>query len=129
MKKPFKLSKRSEQRLIGVHPDLVRVVRRALELSTVDFAVLEGLRTKKRQAELVKAGASWTMNSRHLTGHAVDLAPFIGGAIRWDWPPFHELARAMDSASRELGIPIIWGGDWKVKDGPHFELDRKRYPA
>jgi peptidoglycan L-alanyl-D-glutamate endopeptidase CwlK len=127
-KSGFKFSKRSEQRLIGIHPDLVRVVRRALELSTVDFAVIEGLRTKKRQAELVAAGASWTMNSRHLTGHAVDIAPFIAGAIRWDWPPFYKLAEAMDKASREFGIPIIWGGDWKVKDGPHFELNRKQYP-
>lgn len=136
MKKPFKLSKRSEQRLVGVHPDLVRVVRRALELSTVDFAVIEGLRTKKRQAELVKAGASWTMNSRHLTGHAVDIAPFIAGAIRWDWPPFHELAKAMKAAAKELNVPIVWGGDWVWRkpgdaqpDGPHFELNRRNYPA
>jgi peptidoglycan L-alanyl-D-glutamate endopeptidase CwlK len=125
----FSFSHRSERNLRGVHPDLVRVVRRALQLSPVDFTVVEGLRTKKRQAELLKAGASRTMNSRHLTGHAVDLAPFIGGRIRWDWPPFHLLAKAMKTAAAELGVAIVWGGDWRTfKDGPHFELDRKAYP-
>jgi len=125
----FALSKRSEKRLIGVHPDLVRVVRRALELSPVDFAVVEGLRTKERQAELLAAGASTTMNSRHLTGHAVDLAPVIGGEIRWDWPPFHDIAAAMKKAAEELSVAIVWGGDWRTfKDGPHFELNRASYP-
>lgn len=125
----FAFSPRSESRLVGVHPDLVRVVRRALELSPVDFAVVEGLRTKRRQAELVAAGASQTMNSRHLTGHAVDLAPVVGGRIRWDWPPFHQLAVAMKAAAQELGVAIVWGGDWRTfKDGPHFELNRKAYP-
>ena len=124
----FTFSARSERNLRGVHPDLVRVVRRALQLSPVDFTVIEGRRTKKRQAELVAAGASWTMNSRHLTGHAVDIAPFIGGAVRWDWPPFRVLAQAMKQAAAELGVLIVWGGDWKVRDGPHFELSRKAYP-
>ena len=121
-------SPRSERSLKGLHPDLVRVVRRALELTPVDFAITEGLRTKARQTELVAAGASWTMNSRHLTGHAVDIAPFIGGMVRWDWPPFRVLALAMKDAAEELGVPITWGGDWKVRDGPHFELNRKHYP-
>ena len=125
----FALSKRSENRLGGVHPDLVRVVRLALELSTVDFAVVEGLRTKARQTELVAAGASKTMNSRHITGHAVDLAPYISGQIRWDWPPFHDIAKAMKAAAKELGIAVDWGGDWvSFRDGPHWELSRKVYP-
>jgi peptidoglycan L-alanyl-D-glutamate endopeptidase CwlK len=124
----FKFGARSEARLVGVHPDLVRVVRRALELSPIDFSVIEGVRTKKRQRELVAAGASWTMNSRHLTGHAVDIAPYIGGTVRWDWPPFYALAKAMKAAAKELGVPIVWGGDWKAKDGPHFELSWKAYP-
>lgn len=125
----FKLSARSEKALYGVHIDLVRVVRRALELSEVDFAVTEGLRSEKRQAELFASGASKTMNSRHLTGHAVDLAPVIGGVIRWDWPPFYKIAEAMKAAAAELGVAIVWGGDWvSFKDGPHFELDRKVYP-
>jgi peptidoglycan LD-endopeptidase CwlK len=126
----FTLSLKSEHRLQGVHPDLVRVVRRALELTSVDFAVTEGLRTKERQAELVAKGASQTMNSRHLTGHAVDLAAVVGGEIRWDWPLYDKLAQAMKSAAGELNIPIVWGGDWKtLRDGPHFELDRRSYPA
>lgn len=125
----FKFSARSEQRLAGVHPDLVRVVRRALELSEVDFAVVEGLRTPERQKELVAAGASKTLNSRHITGHAVDLAPFIAGEIRWDWPPFHKIAAAMKAAAAELGAAVEWGGDWRsFKDGPHWELSRKVYP-
>lgn len=126
----FVLSKRSEANLSGVHPALVSVVRRALEISEVDFAVIEGLRTKERQEELVKAGASQTMNSRHLTGHAVDLAAVVGGTIRWDWPLYDKIAKAVKTAATELKVAVDWGGDWKTfKDGPHFELDRKVYPA
>ena len=125
----FKLSERSKSRLTGVHPDLVRVVNRALELSEIDFAILEGLRTKERQAELFKAGASQTMNSRHITGHAVDLGAYVGGSVRWDWPLYGKLATAMKAAAKELGVSIIWGGDWvSLRDGPHFELNRKAYP-
>jgi len=125
----FSFSPRSRKNLEGVHLDLVRVVCRALELSDVDFAVIEGLRTEARQRELVAAGASQTMNSRHLTGHAVDLAPFIAGAVRWDWPPFYQIAKAMKAAAAELHIPIEWGGDWKrFKDGPHWQLPWKDYP-
>ena len=126
---PFTLSQRSEDRLKGVHSDLQRVVRRAIQVTSVDFAITEGLRTPERQRELVAAGASRTLNSRHLTGHAVDLAPIIGGKISWDWPPFNELARAMKAAAAELRVPIVWGGDWRTfRDGPHFELDRRTYP-
>lgn len=125
----FTLSVRSKQRLEGVHPDLVRVVEKALILSQIDFAVVEGLRTKARQAELMAAGASKTMNSRHITGHAVDVAPVIGGKIRWDWPLFNELATAFKLAATQENVPIVWGGDWvSFKDGPHFELDRRKYP-
>lgn len=129
MTSSFTLSARSKQRLEGVHPDLVKVVQRALELSKVDFAVVEGLRTPQRQKELFASGATRTMNSRHLTGHAVDLAPFIAGQLRWDWPPFYEIAKAMKAAAAELGVAITWGGDWRTfKDGPHWELDWKVYP-
>jgi peptidoglycan L-alanyl-D-glutamate endopeptidase CwlK len=126
----FSLGLKSEGRLVGVHPDLVRVVRRALELSEVDFTVLEGLRTLERQKELVAAGASWTMKSRHLTGHAVDLAALLGGQVRWDWPLYHKIAAAMKAAAKELGIPLEWGGDWDPRqlDGPHFQLPWKDYP-
>lgn len=125
----FVFGSRSQANLSGVHADLVRVVRRALEISAVDFAVTEGLRTVERQRQLVAKGASRTMNSRHITGHAVDLAPFIDGAIRWDWPPFYQIADAMKTAAGELGVALVWGGDWVTfKDGPHFELDRSVYP-
>lgn len=125
----FKLSQRSLNNLKGVHPDLVAVVHRAIAITPVDFTVTEGLRTVERQKQLVATGASKTMNSRHLTGHAVDLAAWVGGGIRWDWPLYDVLAVAMKKAAQELGVSIIWGGDWTTfKDGPHFELDRKVYP-
>lgn len=121
----YKLSQRSIDRLKGVNPDLVSVVKLAIERSDVDFMVTEGLRTKERQKELVAAGASKTMNSRHITGHAVDLAAYVNG-IRWDWPLYEKIAKAMKQAAYELNIKIEWGGDWKsFKDGPHFQLTRK----
>lgn len=125
----FVLGSRSKSRLKGVHPDLVSVVARAIKLTEVDFAVLEGLRTKARQAELLKAGATTTMNSRHLTGHAVDLGAYVNGSVRWDWPLYTKIANAVKKAARELDIPVEWGGDWKsFKDGPHFQLSRRKYP-
>ena len=78
-KSGFVLGARSLKNLEGVNPNLIKVVKRAIEISPVDFAVIEGVRTKARQAELVKKGASKTMNSRHITGHAVDIAPYVGG--------------------------------------------------
>ena len=127
--KSFKLSRRSLARLEGVHPDLVRVVNLAIELTEVDFGVTEGMRTIEKQREYVARGASKTMNSRHLTGHAVDLVAYIGAEVRWDWPLYHKIADAMKRAANSLGVPIVWGGDWaSFKDGPHFELDRKVYP-
>ncbi|AEP08879.1 M15 family metallopeptidase [Micavibrio aeruginosavorus] len=123
----YTLSKRSLDNLKGVHPDLVAVVHRAIQLTPVDFAVIEGLRSVSRQKELVAAGASKTMNSRHLTGHAVDLAAYVNG-IRWDWPLYDAIAVAVKAAAKELGVAIVWGGDWTTfKDGPHFELDRSKY--
>lgn len=124
----FRLSARSLANLEGVHPDMVRVVRRALELTEVDFMVTEGLRTRARQVQLKAAGASRTLNSRHITGHAVDVAAWVGG-VRWDWPLYAKIAKAFKQAAAELKVPIVWGGDWKsLRDGPHFELDRKVYP-
>lgn len=125
----YVLSSRSRERLKGVHPDLVRVVELAIKKTPVDFTVTEGLRTVARQRQLVAAGASRTMNSRHLTGHAIDLAAFVDGQVRWDWPLYPRIAEAMKAAARELGVALIWGGDWKsLRDGPHFELDRRKYP-
>jgi peptidoglycan L-alanyl-D-glutamate endopeptidase CwlK len=125
----FKLGKRSIERLQSVHPDLVKVVERAIDLTTVDFTVLEGLRSPERQQTLVASGASQTLNSRHITGHAVDLGAWVDNQVDWSWPLYHKIANAMKAAANELGVAIVWGGDWKTfKDGPHFELDRKYYP-
>lgn len=128
MSKLFVLGARSLKRLEGVHPDLVKVVKRAIEITDVDFTVLEGLRDLKRQKILFAQGATTTLNSRHITGHAVDLGAMVGDSVRWDWPLYHRVADAMKRAAAELNVPIVWGGDWRTfKDGPHFELDRKVY--
>jgi len=123
------LGQRSLARLEGVHPDLVRVVKKAAAMSDLDFTVLEGLRTVERQKELFAHGATKTMNSRHITGHAVDLAPMIGGKISWDWPLYARLSKIVKAAAAAEKVPIQWGGDWrKFKDGPHWELPWKFYP-
>lgn len=123
----YQLGSKSRSKLQGVHPHLVMVVERAIEISEQDFTVLEGLRSKERQQELYNTGKSKTLNSRHLTGHAVDLAPW---PISWDWDKFYPIADAMKQAADELGIGIEWGGDWKsFPDGPHFQLPREDYPA
>lgn len=125
----FRLSERSLKRLAGVHPRLVALVREAAALTPVDFMVTEGLRTPSRQSALVKAGASRTHRSRHLTGHAVDVAALVDGQVRWDWPLYPRIAAAFKAAAARQGTPIVWGGDWKtLRDGPHFELDRKAFP-
>lgn len=121
-----KLSKRSKLKLEGVHPDLVRVVERAAEIGP-EFIVTEGMRSLERQRELRRLGKSQTLASRHLTGHAVDLADL---KAKYCIADMNKIAGAMKAASTELGVPICWGGDWKrFKDTPHFELDRKVYPA
>lgn len=142
---PFALGAKSKERLKGVHPDLVRVVERAIQLTEVDFTVLEGLRTVARQQQLVKSGASKTMRSRHLTGHAVDLGALAAGEVRWDWGLYMKVAEAMRAASMDTKIPVRWGGTWKLlsaingpitakvlsrsfPDGPHFELPSTTYP-
>ena len=123
----YKLGTRSLQNLSGVNPDMVAVVSKAIEITEVDFTVIEGIRNINRQRELVKAGKSTTLNSRHLTGHAVDMVPY---PVDWeDIGRFELMAEAMKEAAEELDIPIVWGGDWKsFYDAPHFELDRKKYP-
>ena len=125
----FVLSRRSMKNLEGVHKDLVKVVQRALEITEVDFTVIEGVRSYEKQAQLLKTGATRTMNSRHLTGHAVDLAAWVNGKIDWTWSYYYTIAEAMKTAAKELGISVEWGGDWVTfKDGPHFQLSWKEYP-
>lgn len=152
----FKLGDASILELTNVHEDLVSVVKRALELTVQDFAVHDGIRSVVEQKKLMAAGASKTMDSRHLTGHAVDLVPYINGKLRWEWEPIYKIADAVRIAAKELEIPIRWGGAWDINftdsealpeylvsdyvtrlkkagkkafiDGPHFELSRKIYP-
>lgn len=121
----YNLGKTSRARLEGVHPDLVGVVERAIELTTIDFSVHEGLRSRERQAQLVRTGASQTMNGKHLRqadgyGHAVDLLPWLdtdgngSKEISWHWEHYYPLAEAMREAAQELGVRIRWGGHWGV---------------
>lgn len=116
-------------RLAGVHEDLVRLAERAAELYPEDIVVLEGVRSYERQQELVAKGASRTLRSKHLTGHAVDLAPMLDEdgdgkrEVSWHWPHYRELAKYIKRAADELGIEVEWGGDWKrFPDGPHWQL-------
>lgn len=126
---------RSEKNLAGVHPDLARVVRRVMLLAAdpnnfFSVIVTEGRRTLERQRELIDAGASHTMRSRHLTGHAVDLAVKVAGEVRWDWPLYAKINGLIQEVARSEGVPVEWGGAWrKFKDGPHFQLPWKEYPA
>ncbi|MBB5747415.1 M15 family metallopeptidase [Brevundimonas variabilis] len=125
----FVLGAQSRAKLKGVKPELVAVVERAIQITGTNFRITEGLRSVTRQKELFAAGASETMNSRHLTGHAVDVVALVNCNVRWDWPLYPKIAAAFKQASKELATPIVWGGDWpRLRDGPHFELDRKRYP-
>ena len=124
----YRLSARSLTKLSGVHPDLVKCVLRAIQLTTVDFSVTEGVRTLARQKYLFSVGKSRTMNSRHLTGHAVDLAPWVNGTIDWDSPAgYTGVSTAMKQAAREFRIPVEWGFDLWKWDKPHYQLRLKEY--
>lgn len=126
----FTLDAKSLERLDKVHPDLKKVVLEAAKNSQQKFKVLEGMRTLERQRELFAKGATKTLRSRHLTGHAVDIAPVDDdGDVSWDWPLYYVLEPIIKSAASKVGVPINWGGDWKTfKDGPHWELPWTRYP-
>jgi peptidoglycan L-alanyl-D-glutamate endopeptidase CwlK len=152
----FEFGEKSEAELVGVQPMLVEVVRRALSICPVDFGVHDGIRTEAEQRALFNAGASRTMESRHLTGHAVDLVPYINGKMRWEWAPIYAIAEAVRTAARALKVPLVWGGCWDrnftdsdeapadmvrnyttrqrakrrdaFTDGPHYELPRNLYP-
>lgn len=129
----YKLSVRSKDRLMGVHPDLVKVVERAIEITALDFGVTEGLRSAETQEKYFKEGKSQTMSSRHLRqsdgySHAVDLYVLVDGKVSWEHKYFRKVVQAMFTAAIELGIQIEAGGLWKnFLDSPHFELNRKYY--
>lgn len=121
---------RSEASLVGVHPDLVKVVRRADQLTTQPFIVIQGLRTLAQERANVAKGASQTMKSRHLDGHAIDVAAMKDHVV--DWAPllYSAINDAFQLASAELNVPITWGGSWKtLKDFGHFELTWAAYPS
>lgn len=153
----FTFGQHSETELVGVNVELVGVVRTALKICEVDFSVHDGIRTHDEQQALVTAGASKTMDSRHLTGHAVDLVPYINGKMRWEWAPIFLVALAMQRATIACRTRIRWGCVWDKElqtlmsdvelevdyykarrrrlgkriflDGPHFELPRDAFPA
>ena len=112
----YKLSKRSLSRLEGVDPKLVAVVKRAIELSKVDFGVTEGLRSVETQRQYVAAGKSQTMKSKHLEGRAVDLVAYVGGSVSWELNLYDDLANAMRTAAIEHDVAIKWGAAWSVGD-------------
>lgn len=125
----FVLSARSLKNLEGVHPDLVKVVHAAIKVTEVDFVVTCGARTLAQQQELFAKGATKTLKSRHLTGHAVDVAALLEGNVVWAPFAYRRVAQAFKRAAYEHGVKIVWGGDWETfVDMPHFELDRSAYP-
>jgi len=117
-KKPpqFKLSQRSLNQMVGVKPKLIAVVKRAIELTSVDFGVTEGLRTLDTQKKYVAQGKSQTMNSKHLSGDAVDLVAYVNGKVAWELNLYDDIADAMAKAARELAVPLKWGAAWNVPD-------------
>lgn len=134
------LTAKDTQLLYGVHPDLVKVVQKAAEITTQPFTVTEGVRTVEREKSLIAKGVSSLKDPfrcRHVPtkckegvlGHAVDLVPLVDGKPVWDWKIIPLVARAMKAAASAENVVIEWGGDWKLfKDGPHYQLPWKLYP-
>lgn len=112
----FRFSNRSLKRLQGVDPDLVAVAKRAIQITKVDFGITEGLRSVSRQRELVRAGKSQTMKSKHILGRAVDSVAYIDGQVSWDLSLYDDIADAYAQAGRELGVPLRWGAAWSISD-------------
>lgn len=122
----YSLSKRSLERLDGVHPKLIQLMKEAIKESPYDFMITCGKRSLSEQKRLVEQGKSQTMNSYHLRGHAVDIALIVNSTINWEFALYREVANHIKKKAKELGIKITWGGDWKrLKDGPHFQLEDK----
>lgn len=113
----FALSTRSLTNLQGVDERLVKVVQRAIQLTTVDFAVIEGLRSPERQMEMYKKGASQiAVGGTHVQGKAVDLMAYIEDRGSWELALYDNIADAMKSAAKELNVPIRWGAAWHIPD-------------
>lgn len=124
----MKLSEKDEAKLKGVHPDLVKIVNQLAKDTSIPFIVGEGLRSLARQKQLFAQGASKTMKSRHLDGHAVDLFPLVDGQPSWNWNIYYKFAPLVKEAAKKVGVTVEWGGDWrKFKDGPHWQLPWNLY--
>ena len=117
----YKLSTRSQERLMGVAPELKEVVYEAIKVTKIDFGVIEGLRTEEKQKQLVESGASQTMKSKHLEGRAVDLMAYIGGRGSWELNVYDEIADAMKEAAVKVDVAVRWGAAWTVTDIREWE--------
>lgn len=122
----FRFSEKSLNKLKGVHPDLIRVAKRAIEITKVDFGVTCGMRSVKEQERLVADGASQTMNSKHLPqhdkySHAIDVLAYIGSRHSWELNLYDEIADAMRQAAIELDVQIRWGAAWHIDDIRTFD--------
>lgn len=134
----MQLSKSSIVKLKDVHPDLVRVVNRCAKDwkdAVFTFGITCGPRTLEEQKLLVKKGASKTLRSRHIPAkngysHAVDVVAMLNGEVRWDWPLYDKISKAMKAAAKAEKVSVEWGGDWaSFRDGPHYQLPWKQYPG
>ena len=117
----YKLSTKSQERLIGVEPELKEIVYEAIKVTKIDFGVIEGLRTEEQQKQLVESGASQTMKSKHLEGRAVDLMAYIGGRGSWELSVYDEIADAMKEAAIKVDVAVRWGAAWTVTDIREWE--------
>jgi peptidoglycan L-alanyl-D-glutamate endopeptidase CwlK len=125
----FSFSQRSKEKLLTVHDDLQEVFEASITDSPFDFSITQGIRTKEEQQKLFNEGKSQTLNSRHLTGKAVDIAVFVNSKVTWEFDKYKTVADHIKSVAKSLDTPIVWGGDWvSFKDGPHFELNKNKYP-
>lgn len=123
----FRWSIRSKKAMEGIHPDLRKVCDLALQLSSQDFVIAQGKRTIEQQKQYVAQGKSQTMHSRHLGGFAIDYVDYP--AFSYNEAKCKLIADAFKSASAQLNIPIVWGGDWEhFKDDDHIELSKEKYP-
>lgn len=125
----FNFGERSLKNLENVHPDLVKVMKESIKDSPLDFAIIEGVRSKERQVQLYNEGKSKTLLGRHIEGMAIDLMVYVNGKGTWEFKYYTTVAEHIEKKAKELGIDITWGGRWRsIVDGPHYELSKKSYP-